>query len=127
MGKSNFDKLRDTLILPCDRTLRMYRSKNVPFGSGVNKTILYQVRKQFENLSKSCYDVILSWDATGYAKNLFFNKDSGELEGFVCDPESFSMHHMFANKVNCFYISSPEEDIIDQIPNSVLSYHDVKF
>ena len=121
MGGSNFDKLRDTLILPSDRTLRMYRAKNVPMGSGVNKTILYNLRKRFEDQEKPCFDVILSWDATGYVKNLFYNKNSGELEGFVCDPESFSMHQMFANKVNCFYVCSPDEGIKIKFP--IAYYH----
>ena len=47
-------------------------------------------------------DVILSWDATGYKKNIKFDKHSGELVGFSYDPESFCMHQMFSNKVNCF-------------------------
>ena len=33
-------------------------------------------------------DVILSWDATGYQKNMKFDKHSGELRGFAYDPES---------------------------------------
>ena len=84
MGKSNFDKLRDVLILPSGRTLRMYRDKHVPEGSGVSKVILKQLRRQFEDQSTPRYEVILSWDATGYAKSLFYDdKHSGELKGFV--------------------------------------------
>ena len=121
MGKSNFDKLRDVLILPSGRTLRMYRDKHVPEGSGVSKVILKQLRRQFEDQSTPRYEVILSWDATGYAKSLFYDKHSGELKGFVSDPESFSMHQMFSNKVNCFYVTSPEKDIKIRFP--VAYYH----
>ena len=121
MGKSKFDLLRDVLILPSERRLRMYRADNVPMGSGVNKRILIELRNQFDSQKKPCYDIILSWDATGYQKKIFYNKDSGVLEGFVCDPESFSMHQMFANKVNCFYVSSPEKDIKIRYP--IAYYH----
>ena len=66
-------------------------------------------------------DCILSWDATGYQKTVQFNKESGELQGFVHDPESFSCHQMFANKVNCFLVSSPEFRIKIKFP--VAYYH----
>ena len=66
-------------------------------------------------------EVILSWDATGYQKNIKFNKSTGELLGFACDPESFSCHQMFSNKVNCFMVSSPESRIKIKFP--VAYYH----
>ena len=99
----------------------MYRSKNIPQGSGVTKSVLQCLRQKFDDQENKCDDVILSWDATGYQKSLHYNKINGELEGFVCDPESFSMHQMFANKVNCFYVSSPEKDIKIKFP--VAYYH----
>ena len=121
MGKGNFDKLRDVLILPCDRTLIKYRSRHFPQGGGISKTVLIQLRKLFENLKNPCFDVILSWDATGYQKHINYNKHSGELEGFVNNPESFNMHQKFANKVNCFYVCSPEKDINIRFP--IAYYH----
>ena len=121
MGKSNFDKLRDVLVLPSNRTLRMFKAKHIPQGGGVTKSILQSLRQKFDEEKIKCDDVILSWDATGYGKHLFYNRNSGELEGFVCDPESFSMHQMFANKVNCFFVSSPEKDIKIKFP--VAYYH----
>ena len=121
LGRKNFDKLRDVLILPSERTLQMYRSKHVPQGGGLSKTILQNLRKQFDDQGSPCYDVILAWDATGYGKSLFYNKGSGELEGFMCDPETFSMHQVFSNKVNCFYVSSPEKDIKIRFP--IAYYH----
>ena len=66
-------------------------------------------------------DVILSWDATGYQKNMKFDKHSGELRGFACDPQSFCCHQMFSNKVNCFLVSSPEKRIKIKFP--VAYYH----
>ena len=66
-------------------------------------------------------DVILSWDATGYQKNVKFHKHTGELVGFSYDPESFCMHQMFSNKVNCFLVSSPEKNIKIKFP--VAYYH----
>ena len=66
-------------------------------------------------------ECILSWDATGYNKTMKFNKHSGDLEGFSYDPESFSMHQMFASKVNCFLVSSPEFRIKIKFP--VAYYH----
>ena len=66
-------------------------------------------------------DVILSWDATGYQKNVKFNKLTGELCGFTYDPESFCCHQMFSNKVNCFLVSSPEKRIKIKFP--VAYYH----
>ena len=67
------------------------------------------------------WDCILSWDATGYAKTMTFDKHSGVLEGFAYDAESFSMHQMYANKVNCFLVSSPERGNNIRFP--VAYYH----
>ena len=65
--------------------------------------------------------MILSWDATGYNKTVQFDKKSGELQGFTYDPESFTCHQQFANKVNCFLVSSPERRIKIKFP--VTYYH----
>ena len=64
---------------------------------------------------------MLSWDATGYNKTVQFDKTTGELQGFTYDPESFTCHQMYANKVNCFLVSSPERRIKIKFPVSY--YH----
>ena len=63
----------------------------------------------------------MSWDATGYNKTIQFDKNRGELQGFVYDPNSFSCHQRYANKVNCFLVSSPEFRIHIRFP--VAYYH----
>ena len=50
-----------------------------------------------------------------------FNKTTGHLEGFAYDAESFSMHQMYSNKVNCFLVSSPERG--NKIRFPVAYYH----
>ena len=41
----------------------------------------------------------LSWDATGYAKRIVFNKNTGALIGLDVDVESFNMNLEASNKV----------------------------
>ena len=122
LGNSKFERLRDVLVLPSRRRLQLFKS-NIPSGDGYRKEVFDQMGKLWESQIKSDSDrdVILSWDATGYSKTMSFNKVTGVLEGFSYDPESFSMHQMFANKVNCFMVSSPEQRIKIKFP--VAYYH----
>ena len=90
----------------------------IPHGSGYQLHLFEQLRDLWSKVAKTekDWDCILSWDATGYKKTLKFNKNTGMLVGFGADPESFSMHQMFSEKVNCFMISSPEQHIKINFP-----------
>ena len=122
LGNSKFEKLRDVLVLPSKRTLQLFKS-NVPQGDGYRQTVFNELGKLWGIKAKEVkdWDCILSWDATGYAKTMSFNKYTGVLEGFSYDPESFSMHQLFSNKVNCFLVSSPE--INNNIRFPIAYYH----
>ena len=122
LGNSKFERLRDVLVLPSRRRLQLFKS-SIPSGDGYRKDVFEKLGELWEGevKSDSDRDVILSWDATGYSKAMSFNKHTGVLEGFSYDPESFSMHQMFANKVNCFMVSSPEQRIKIKFP--VAYYH----
>ena len=122
LGNSKFKRLRDVLILPSKRTLQLFKSK-IPNGEGYIPEVFRSLgqRWKMDIKSDSDRDCILSWDATGYRKRLKFNKRTGILEGFSFNPESFSMHQMFAEKVNCFMVTSPEERIEIKFP--VAYYH----
>ena len=52
--------------------------------------------------------ILIFTHITGYAKTLRFNKHTGELTGFGYMPECFNTEEMFAKRVNCFVVSSPE-------------------
>lgn len=148
LGNNKFENLREFLILPSKRTLQIFREHHVPEGDGYRRDVFLQLQKLWSDVSKSRadWDCILSWDATGYAKKIKFDKHSGKLMGFACSPESFSVHHMYANKVwrshsysvstltqsrlhfvlithqvCCFLVSSPELDIKIRFP--VAYYH----
>ena len=100
----------------------MYKSK-IPGGDGYRKGLFRELKERWSKEAKTTHDwdCILSWDATGYAKTMKFNKHHGTLEGFVYDPETFNMHQMFAEKVNCFMVSSPESRIKIEFP--IAYYH----
>ena len=110
------------LVLPSRRRLQLFKA-SIPSGDGYQQEVFDALGEKWDKEIKSDADrdCILSWDATGYAKTMNFNKHTGVLEGFSYDPESFSMHQMFANKVNCFMVSSPEQRIKICFP--VAYYH----
>ena len=122
LGNTKFDRLRDVLILPSRRRLQLFKS-SIPSGDGFRKDVFDTLGKLWGPQIKTDADrdCILAWDATGYVKTMKFNKHTGALEGFTYDPESFSMHQMFSNKVNCFMVSSPEGRIKIRFP--VAYYH----
>ena len=122
MGNRKFEKLRDVLVLPSKRTLQIMKSK-IPNGSGYQRHLYEKLRLLWSKVANDPedWDCIVSWDATGYKKTLKFNKHTGGLIGFGDHPESFSMHQMFSNKVNCFMVSSPQQDIEINFP--VAYYH----
>ena len=104
LGNRKFEKLRQVLILPTKRTLQVMKN-TIPHGAGYQPELFEQLRHLWSKFAKSekDWDCILSWDATGYKRSLKFNKNTGMLIGFGAHPESFSMHHMFSEKV-CKYI-----------------------
>ena len=112
MGHKKFYKnLGEVMILPSARTMRLYRNK-IPRADGIREDICKKFRKLWfsKSRSRSGRLCILSWDATGYAKQLRFNKHTGILEGFAYSPEVFSAKQLFAKTVNCWMVSSPEVD-----------------
>ena len=111
LGKNRFEKLRDFLTLPSQRTLQNYSGKVCVKGSGFKKELFEELRKLIDSMGArpEDYEVILSWDATGYKKSLKYDKASGALLGFDSDPERFSMHNMFDNTMNCFMVTSPQK------------------
>lgn len=125
LGNKRFKNMREVLLLPSDRTLQLYRTKMPTNGGGFHVSVFESLLKQIESQpgprSVEDYDVILSWDATGYNRTLRFDKHSGSLLGFDCDPESFCMHNMFSSCVNCFMVTSPQRDIHIKFP--VAYYH----
>ena len=98
------------MVLPSQRTMRLHKSNLPIHGSGFQKDNFITLRRLFDQTASfpEDYDCILSWDATGYNKKLKFDKKTGRLIGFGCNPERFTIHHMFSNCVNCFMITSPE-------------------
>ena len=110
------------MVLPSKRTLQLFKSR-IPKGDGFHRGVFKELKKLWAPGIRSIEDrdCILSWDATGYAKMIQFNKHTGVLEGFSFDPEAFCMHQMFANKVNCFMVTSPQRKIRVKFP--VAYYH----
>ena len=108
------------MVLPSKRTLQLFKSR-IPGGDGYRKDVFKELAKTWGEKAKrpEDWDCILSWDATGFKKMMKFN--DGVLEGFSYDPQSFSMHQMFADKVNCFMVTSPEKNIRIKCP--VAYYH----
>ena len=111
-------------MLPSCRTLQLYKANMSLAGSGFQPSVFESLMKIFDEKAKSKEDrdVILAWDATGYRKSLKFDKHNGRLLGFGCDPETFSMHQMWKNKVNCFMVVSPEQNL-KEIRYPVAYYH----
>ena len=132
LGNSKFDNLRESkggfLTLPSRRTLQIEKSKLPVNGSGFQTEIFEALYKEIDSNVKSLsrsttsadYDVILSWDATGYNQGLTFDSE-GMLLGFDDDPERFNMHNVYNNCVNCFMVTSPQRDITITFP--VAYYH----
>ena len=122
IGRKPFNTLRKILVLPSQRTLQMYKAR-IPHGDGYQSDLVQEVGRLWSQSAKtrSDYDCIISWDATGYSKLLSFDKHSGSLLGFGVSPESFSMVHIFANKVNCFVVRSPQKHIKIEFP--IAYYH----
>ena len=125
LGNTKFERLRDVLVLPSRRRLQLFKA-SIPSGDGYQQEVFDALGEKWDKEIKTDADrdCILAWDATGYAKTMHFNKHTGVLEGFSYDPESFSMHQMFATKVNCFMVSSPEQRIKIRFP--VAYYHCAK-
>ena len=122
MGNKNFDRLRSLLMLPHKRSLQRF-GKNMPNGNGIRSEMFVALKKLFDEQAKdTCdYDVNVIWDATGYAKTVKFDKHSGKLKGFDDGQSDFSKDKSFANKVNCFTVTSPQEHIDIKFP--VAYYH----
>ena len=123
VGNSKFEAMRDVLILPSKRTLQLLKS-SIPSGDGFQSQVYEELAELWscEARDKRDWECLLSWDATGYAKNLKFNKHTGCLTGFGCSPESFSTECLFSNRVNCFMVSSPNQHIDIQFPVSYYHY-----
>ena len=67
----------------------------------------------------SCDDdwiVNVMWDATGYAKRVWFDKHTGKIMGLECQADSFDENRECTNKVNCFLVQSPWKHIKVQYP-----------
>ena len=83
MGNKRFDSWREVLVLPSRRTLERFKGKQVATGSGIQAQNLEKLQEHW-SAAANCpedYDCILMWDATGYKKNLIFDKSSGHLLG----------------------------------------------
>ena len=124
MGNNKFEKLRDFLTLPTTRTLRTMKAKMPINGSGFQMEVFTALKSLFDARSKGPedYDIILSWDATGYNQTLRYDKSSGRLLGFNDDHERFTMHNMFEKTVNCFMVTSPQRHL-GKIKFPVAYYH----
>ena len=114
--------MREILVLPHKRTLQRIRAK-MPDGSGYQSDCFTAVGQKIQAIARrlSDWEMHLSWDATGHAKYCYFSKQSGAVEGLVCDPQSFNTELMFAQKVNCWMVTSPDPDINIRYP--VTYYH----
>ena len=118
LGHNKFNKLREILVLPARRTLQNYRHKHVPDGSGFSKKLCLKARTLIIAKANCDDDLIVigMWDATGYAKRIWFNKNSGRIEGLDCQADSFNTKRECTNKVNCFLIQSPWKHITAWYP-----------
>ena len=113
IGRKSFDYLGKYMKLPSLSSMKRFKKKHVGAGSGHNREMYEKAADLFSNHDLVDEDkdwhVILSWDATGYAKRIVFK--NGRLLGLDVDVESFNMHLEATNKVNCFMISSPDKRI----------------
>lgn len=109
-------------MLPHKRTLQRIRAK-MPDGSGYQCGCFETVGQKIASIvrTKTDWEMNLSWDATGHAKYCYYSKQHGTVEGLVCDPHSFDTSMMFAQKVNCWMVTSPDPDIDIRYP--VAYYH----
>lgn len=91
------------MILPAIRTMQRYKKKYVGSGSGYQKAMFVKAAKlwasQAEGVEDADWTANLSWDATGYAKRIVFNKHTGALVGLDVDAESFNMNLEASSKV----------------------------
>ena len=124
LGNKRFEDLREFLTLPSPSTLKNMNLKMNVNGDGFQKNVFLELKKLLDSKA-SCpedYEVILSWDATGYHKKLQYDKNTGALLGVDSDPERFSAHNMFDNQVNCFMVTSPQKKF-NKLKFPVAYYH----
>ena len=104
VGNKTFNRLRNVMVLPAIRTMQRMQTKYAGSGSGYQKDMFVKVAKIFASQAESVEDrdwtANLSWDATGYAKRIVFNKHTGALVGLDIDTESFNMQLETTNKVS---------------------------
>ena len=115
LGRKSFDYLRKYIKLPSLSNMKRFKKRHVGVGSGYNPKMFEKAADLFSNHDlleeEKDWHVILSWDATGYAKRIVFDKHTGALVGLDVDVESFNMNLEATNKVNCFMITSPDKRI----------------
>ena len=70
LDNNRFEKLRDFLTLPSQRTLHLMKARMPVNGIGFQLEIFEALKKLFDKFATSPddYEIILSWDATGYNK-----------------------------------------------------------
>ena len=68
------------MILPSERTMQRFQNKHVGRESGFQKEMCVKAAQLFESQATPEQDriVVLSWDATGYKKKVYFNKHTGK-------------------------------------------------
>lgn len=65
LGNSKFDKLRDVMVLPCQRTLQLFKKK-IPSGDGYRKEV-------FEKLGERVKHVVILMHACNTCLIYIFN------------------------------------------------------